>query len=199
MQEWLIQTAQAHQYIIYIIIVAIACAEGPILSLLFGVLIKLGYFSLLPVYAALMIGDLIGDIAWYYIGRYWGHSFIKKYGKYFSITEQAVAKVEKIFHKNKHSILFLSKISNGLGFALVTLMTAGMVRIPFWKYLSINIVGQFVWSGLLIGIGYFFGNLYIQVDDLIGRMTVIAGFIILFVAFIGYKKYLKTKAEQYNI
>ncbi len=199
MQEWLIQVAHTHQYIVYAIIVVLACAEGPILSMLFGVLIKLGYFSLLPVYTAIMIGDLIGDVIWYYIGRYWGHSFIKRFGKYFSITEEGVAKVERIFHKYKHPILFISKISNGFGFALVTLMTAGMVRIPFWRYLSINIIGQFIWSGLLIGIGYFFGNLYLQVDSVLGRMAVVAGFVVVFAAFMGYKKYLKTKAEQFKI
>ncbi len=199
MQEWLIQVAHTHQYIVYAIIVVLACAEGPILSMLFGVLIKLDYFSLLPVYAALMIGDLIGDVIWYYIGRYWGHSFIKRFGKYFSITEESVAKVERIFHKYKHPILFISKISNGFGFALVTLMTAGMVRIPFWRYLSINIIGQFIWSGLLIGVGYFFSNLYLQVDSILGRIAVVAGFVVVFAAFMGYKKYLKTKAEQFKI
>jgi membrane protein DedA with SNARE-associated domain len=195
-QAWLIQLVTIHPYVVYGIIVVLACAEGPVLSMIGGVLIKLGYFSFIPLYAALMIGDLIGDAIWYYIGRYFGHRFIKRFGKYFDITEESVAKVTTIFHKYKHHILLISKVTNGFGFALVTLMTAGMVKIPFWRYLAINLIGQFVWTGLLLGIGYFFSNLYLTVDSIIGKMGVVAAFVVVFIGFLQYKKYLSKRAKQ---
>ena len=199
MQEWLIQLATVHPYIIYGIVVALACAEGPILSMVFGVLLKLGYVSFIPIYTALMVGDLIGDVAWYYIGRHFGHRFIDRFGKYFDITEESVEKVTRFFHKYKHRVLFISKISNGFGFALVTLMTAGMVRIPFWRYLAINLIGQFVWTGLLLGVGYFFGNAYMAVDNVIGKLSIVALFILIIFALNGYKKYLSRRAKAMQI
>ncbi len=196
MQDWLIQLVTVHPYIVYGIIVITACAEGPILSMIGGVLIKLGYFSFWPLYLALMVGDLIGDVIWYYIGRYFGHGFIRRFGKYFDITEESVVKVTNIFHKYKHRILLISKMTNGFGFALVTLMVAGMVKIPFWRYITINIIGQFVWTGLLLSVGYFFGNLYVTVDSILGKISVVAVFILIFAAFLQYKKYLKKKTEN---
>jgi len=198
MLHFLINLASEHAYWVYLLIIVLACAEGPILSMIFGVVIKLGYFSFLPVYAALMIGDLIGDVIWYYIGYHFGHRFIRRFGKYFDITEESVTKVERIFHRYKHHILLISKLTNGFGFALVTLITAGIVRIPFWKYLFVNFIGQFVWSGLLIGVGYFFGNLYLQVDSILGKISVAAGFVVVYVAFFQYKKYLSKKAKKYT-
>jgi membrane-associated protein len=195
MQEFLISLSSDHSYIVYALIIILACAEGPILSMIFGVLIKLGFFSFLPIYVALMVGDLLGDVIWYYIGRRWGHRFVARFGKYFSVTEAGIARVTAIFHRYKHRILFLSKISNGLGFAIVTLITAGLSRIPFWKYLTTNLIGQFVWTGILLAIGYFFGNLYQQVDTWFGRASVAALFVVVFFAFMGYKKYLRVKAE----
>ncbi|MFA6554064.1 MAG: DedA family protein [Candidatus Paceibacterota bacterium] len=197
MQEWLIQLVTVHPYVVYAIIIVTACAEGPILSLIGGVLIKLGYFSFIPLYVALMVGDLLGDALWYNIGRYYGHRFIKRFGKYFDITEESVIKVTDIFHKYKHHILFISKITNGLGFALVTLMTAGMVKIPFWRYMAINATGQFVWTGFLIGVGYFFGNLYVTVESVLGKMFVVAMFILVFIGFLRYKRYLSKKAKAF--
>lgn len=199
MQEWIIQISQSHHYLVYAIIIVLACAEGPILSMIFGVLIKLGLFGFIPIYAALMIGDLLGDIGWYYIGRRYGHAFIRRFGKYFSISEESVAKVTRVFHRYKHHILFLSKISNGFGFALVTLMTAGMIRIPFAKYIAVNLVGQFVWTGLLLGVGYFFGEVYTQVDGWLGRISVGVGFVLVIWALFGYKKYLAGRAERMDI
>ncbi|MFA6601393.1 MAG: DedA family protein [Candidatus Paceibacterota bacterium] len=196
MQEWLISLVSIHPYLVYGIIVLTACAEGPILSMIGGALVKLGYLHFWPLYAALMLGDLIGDVAWYYIGYHFGHRFIRRFGKYVNITEEGVAKVTRIFHDYKHRILFISKISNGFGFALVTLVTAGMVRIPFWFYMLVNLIGQFIWSGLLIGVGYFFSNLYVTVDSILGKISVVIGFIIVLVAFIQYNKYLKKQADK---
>jgi membrane-associated protein len=196
MQEWLIQLVNQHTFWVYAVVVVLACAEGPILSMIFGVLLRLQVVSLLPIYAVLMVGDLIGDTFWYYIGRKFGHSFVGRFGKYFSITEESVAKVTNIFHKYKHYILFISKISNGLGFSLVTLMVAGMVKIPFLRYLFVNATGQFIWTGLLLTVGYFFGNAYIAINNIFGKIALIALFIVLILAFNGYRKYLRTHIEQ---
>ncbi len=199
MQQWLITLSADHSAVVYALIVVLACVEGPILSMLFGIVLRLGYFHLAPVYIALMVGDLIGDIFWYEVGRHFGHRFIKRFGKYFSITEEAVAKVTRIFHAYSDKILFISKISNGFGFALVTLMTAGMTRIPFLRYLSINLIGQFVWTGLLLAVGYFFGNAYAAVDGIFAKASVVALFIVLIFAFNGYRKYLARRAATMKI
>jgi membrane protein DedA with SNARE-associated domain len=199
MQDWLIMFSAHYPYIIYGLIIVLACAEGPILSMIFGVLIRFGFFSLLPVYIALMVGDLLGDTIWYWIGRRFGHPFIARFGRYFNITEGSVEKVTGIFHKYKHYILIGSKVTNGFGFALVTLVTAGMVKIPFWEYMSANALGQCVWTGLLLSVGYFFSNFYLTVDSILGKMSVVALLVIGFVAFIRYKRYLNTHIERMSL
>ena len=196
MQEWLIHVAANHMFLVYAIIVFLGFAEGPFLSMLSGALIRFGYLSFVPAYIALMLGDLIGDVVWYCVGRQFGIRFIKRFGKYVSVTEESVEKVSRIFHKYKDRILIISKISNGFGFALVTIITAGIVRIPFARYLSINVIGQFVWTGLLLGVGYFLGDLYTQVNTILGYAFVSMVVLIVIAAFIGYGKYLKTKAQS---
>lgn len=196
MQNWLIHLSTNHTILVYVFITLFAFAEGPFLSLIFGVLIQLDYFRFLPVYAALMIGDLIGDVVWYYIGFLYGSRFIKRFGKYFAIDEKSIEKVKNIFHIHKHPILFISKITNGFGFALATLMTAGMVELPFSRYIAINILGQFVWTGFLLSVGYFFGNLYIQVNAILGKIAIIAFFVSLFIAFLRYRKYIQNKIKN---
>jgi membrane protein DedA with SNARE-associated domain len=192
--NWIINYGVVHDYLVYVVIAIIACAEGPWISLILGVALRFGFLYFWPIYMALMIGDLVGDVIWYYIGRRYGHSFIGKHGKRFNITEAGVERLTRLFHKHKHVVLFLSKISNGMGFALVTLMTAGMIRIPFGRYVLVNAIGQLVWTGLLIGVGFFFSNLYITVDNIIGKISITA--VIIIVVFLGYRyyKYLKNKA-----
>ena len=192
--DWIVTFGTTHDYLVYIVIAIIACAEGPWISLILGVVLRLGFLYFWPIYIALMVGDLVGDVIWYYVGRRYGHSFISKHGHRFNITEAGVERLTRLFHKHKHVVLFLSKISNGMGFALVTLMTAGMVKIPFGRYIIVNAVGQLVWTGFLIGTGFFFSSLYITVDNVLGKISITAVIVILLFLAYRYYKYLKNKA-----
>ena len=194
--QWLLDLASNHAPWVYAAILLTAIAEGPYISLILGVILHLGYLSFFPVYGILMLGDLIGDTVWYAIGRIYGHRFIRRFGKYFSLHEEQVNKVMKIFEKYKVRVLFISKISNGFGFALLTLMTAGMIKIPFGKYLAINLVGQFVWTGLLLSIGAFLGHAYETVNGILAKMSVIALAVLIGFAMYGYKKYLGERAKK---
>lgn len=196
--QWIIAYGSIHNYLVYGVIIALACAEGPWLSLILGVLIRLGFFLFWPVYAALMAGDLIGDVVWYHIGRKYGHGFIARHGARFGITEGGVERMSGLFHKHKDWVLFVSKISNGFGLALVTLMTAGMVRIPFWRYMLINFIGQFIWTGLLVGIGYFFSHMYLTVNNLLGRMALIAFTVLAAAAVWRLWRTMKEKAGEFD-
>lgn len=198
MQEWLIQFSAHHTIWVYVAIVILACAEGPFISILLGALVKFHYFSLIPVYIALMVGDLVGDSIWYWVGRHFGLRFIRRFGNYFSINECAVTRVTGIFNKYSTRILIISKISNGFGFSLGTLVTAGIAKVPFIRYMVINAIGQFFWTGLLVGIGYFIGNLYTQANTVIEYVSVTAIAIVLMAAMIGYRKYLKGRTEKMN-
>jgi membrane protein DedA with SNARE-associated domain len=196
MQEFLLALSTNHIYLVYFLIIVLACAEGPMLSVLCGILIKAGLFDFWPVYMALMVGDLIGDTIWYEIGRHLGHPFIARFGKYFGITEEKIARATEIFHKHKNRILLISKITNGFGLALVTLVTAGMVRIPFRRYIALNFIGQFVWTGILIAAGYFFGNLYAQMEKFIGRLNAVIIIAVAAVVVFYLYKYIRARILQ---
>ncbi len=169
----------------YVILLPIAIVEGPIITIICGFLCAQGQLELWIVYIIVILGDLIGDVVWYYIGYRYGYAFAKKWGERFGLTDQKIEQVKEKFHKHKHSILFLSKITNGLGLALVVLFTAGLSKIPFRRYMIINFTGQLVWSGILLVIGYEFGNALNKIDSIGGKITlgigVAAAFVLIFV------------------
>lgn len=191
METWLVDFGANHAYIVYVVIAFVGIAEGPVLSVLMGVLLRLGHFSFLPVYIALMSGDLIGDTVLYMLGYYHGHNLIKKFKKWFKISEEGLSKVETSFHKHKNKILVFSKLTNGMGLGMVVLATAGIVRIPYARFIIINFFGQLVWSGLLLSIGYFFGHVYSQVSSVLSKMLIISLFCIIFYMAYYYSKKLR--------
>jgi membrane protein DedA with SNARE-associated domain len=179
----------------YAIVYPLAIAEGPVLMLISGFLVRVGFFDFWPVYLLLIAGDMTGDIVWYFVGWHGARPLIERYGWILSISEKNVEKATALFHKHQTKILFISKITMGLGFSVATLIAAGAARIPFKKYLSINLAGQFVWTGFLIGAGYFLGNIYTLVDKslrwaFIGGLIVIAAF-----AVFGFSKFVRNKMK----
>jgi membrane protein DedA with SNARE-associated domain len=187
----IVRFGATHEYLVYGLMLLIGIVEGPILAFICGIMFRWGYFPFWPMYLVLMLGDIIGDIVWYYIGKTAGLKFVEKYGKYFGLKPELISRVEYYFHKYKHPILIISKLTTGFGFATVVLFTAGLVKIPFRRYITINILGQFVWTGLLMGAGYLFGHLYSTFNNVFQRLGLAAACIIVVVAIIQVGKYIR--------
>jgi len=147
-------------YYRYVLTFVLAIFEGPMVMVASGMLLRLNFFYFWPIYLSLMLGDFVADLGWYWVGFYGGRHFVERFGKYFSLTPDVIEKVEDFFHKHQDKILFISKITMGFGFAVATLFVAGLVRLPFKKYALFNFFGRVIWTGILLSLGYFFGNLY---------------------------------------
>jgi len=158
----------------YAVVFILCIVEGPIVMITTGFLLRLGQFQLVPLYFSLMGGDFVADLGWYAVGRFGAWPLINRFGKFFNITPEIVKKIEKRFKTYQNKILFISKITMGFGFALATLIVAGLLRVDFKKYALLNLGGGFIWTAFLLLVGFFFGNLY----DIVARPLKV-GFIIL--------------------
>lgn len=176
----------------YLIIVPLSLFAQPLVGMLSGVLSRLGYFDPFAVYGVLVVTAVLGDMFWYWVGYQWGMPFMNRFGKFVSITPKHVAGVTKIFNKYHASILLISKLTNGVGFALVTLFTAGLTRVPFGRFVLFNIIGESVWSAMIISIGYFLGNIYITVNNALGKAFITIFVVILLAVIFGVANYMRT-------
>ncbi|MGI9118459.1 MAG: hypothetical protein ACR2IQ_02830, partial [Minisyncoccia bacterium] len=71
------------------------------------------------------------------------------------------------------------------GLPVVTLVTAGIVKIPFYRYMFVNFLGQLVWSAMLLCLGYFFGGLYSTISSVIGKSFLVG--VVVLVVYILYR------------
>ena len=183
----------------YIIIVPGAIIEGPILSIICGLLVRLDFLNFWFAYFFLMLGDLIGDMIWYWAGYHWGKGLITRFGKYFSITENTLEIIKRLYHKYHSPILLISKLTMGFGFPGAVLATAGIVRIPFRKFMFYNVIGQLIWTGGLLAIGYFVGEAYIQINGGLEIFSLIAVIILAIAILFGVGKYIRKRTlEKYS-
>ncbi len=152
-------------YYRYAILVPATLFLGPIVILTAGVLVRLGVLDPVNTILLFMCVELAGDIVLYWTGFHYGERFVKRWGTWFGITDGRIADVKQLFIRWHDWIIFISKITAGFGFAPVIYFTAGMSRVPFKRYMILNVVGQILWTSIMLGIGYYLSDSYLKIGN----------------------------------
>lgn len=139
--------------------------EGPFATMIAAFLASQGYFNIGIVFGLSVVGDVLGDIGLYHIGYFGGPHIIEKTQKFLKISSTVVEKLKRKFHENSERLVFLVKSTTGLSY--ITFITAGALRMKLSLFVKNSILGGFVWSGLLVFIGYFFGYAAAQISQYI--------------------------------
>lgn len=165
---------------------------GPIVALLSGLLTSLGYLDILPTYGMLLLCDLIPDTIYYSLGRHTNiKSFLAHYGKRIGITEKSFSKIENLWKVHTFKSMLFSKWA--YGFSMPLLMSAGLIHLPFKRYLTYTLSITMAQYVILFVIGYYFGSSYkVLVHSIHYIEYIIAGALIaIIVGYIAFSLYIK--------
>ncbi len=148
----------------YWVIFPISVFEGPIVAVLSGFLSAHGKINFVTAYFILVLGDVVGDLLYYFLGR-WGRntSIALGWRKITGASNARILKLEKYFKKHAGKTLLISKVTQGIG--SVFLFAAGVAKVPIGKFVFFNLVGTLPKSFLLVLIGYYFGESYKQINN----------------------------------
>ena len=177
----------------YVILFLGTLIEGPVFMISGGFLLRTGQLDFFPAYIALVSGDFVADIFWYYVGFFGARPLTNRLGSYIGITPEIIEKIEHRFKKYQDHILFISKITMGFGLALATLTVAGMLKVNFRRYLFINFAGGLIWVIFLMSVGYFFGDIYSKISGPMSIVFVVALLVAVVLALRSINKYLLKK------
>lgn len=156
----------------YIVIFPIMIFEGPIITVISGFLVYLGFLNIFIIYPMLIVGDLIGDSMYYAIGKY-GHSFewIQKIEKFLGYTDKSEEFLKNHFEKHTTKTLLLAKVSHGLGIPIQ--ISAGMAEVDFLKYLYLETIATIPKTLVLLAIGFYLGDSYVDINNYLHLLAVV--------------------------
>jgi len=134
--------------------------EGPIASIVGGMLAATGVLSIVGVFFVILVANLLSDIIYYLLGRYGGRVFVKRFGKYLGVTEARIDALEKHAqdHGGKTVIMAKLQIVGPLPTGIALLIALGAGKMPFWSYFWYNVIGTVPQTILLEGIGFIAGD-----------------------------------------
>lgn len=165
----------------YVLFFPIMVIEGPIVTVLGGFLVSLGYFNFWLVYILCILGDLVGDTLYYAFGRWGGRKFVLRWGKYLRLNLKYIEHLETHFHKHGGKTLFLGKVAQVVGAAF--LIAAGMAKMKYSRFMLVNLGLTIIKSFILLLVGYYFGRSYKNINsylDIASLLTLVVGLLIFF-------------------
>jgi membrane protein DedA with SNARE-associated domain len=105
----------------------------------------------LPVCLA---GVLSGDIVLYWVGRYWGENVLNWPTVRLVLTPTRVQWLQAAYRRNAIKTIVTARLVMGLRAA--AFLTAGMARVPFWKFIVADTGAAALGVPFLFGLAYFF-------------------------------------------
>ncbi|MBM4441249.1 MAG: DedA family protein [Candidatus Rokubacteria bacterium] len=139
------------------------------------------------------VGVMAGDSTLYWVGRHWGERILDWRITRFVLTAEREKYVIALFHRHGVKLLFSARFV--AGFRGAVFLTAGIVRIPFWKFFLVDGIAAAIGVPLGFGVAYLFTD---QLPAIMGgvhraeRLLILAGMVLL-AAVIGYAAYRKSR------
>ena len=121
-----------------------------------GYLVQQGQMSFVGVMLANGLGTTTGAVFNYWMVRRFGRPLIDRFGRYVLMTGGKIAMLERFFDRHGAVSIFLGRLIPALRHYLF--VPAGLARMPALKYTAYTATGIFLWTGVLVTIGYYIGE-----------------------------------------
>jgi membrane protein DedA with SNARE-associated domain len=125
----------------------------------------------LPPWQAVLLGGLwgavgctLGSVVSYALGVWGGRPLVERYGKYILVGEDDLQKADRWFARWGDWAAFISRLLPIVRTFIS--FPAGVVRMNFPRFTLFSFVGSFFWCGLLALGGYYFGQHWEELRDM---------------------------------
>jgi membrane-associated protein len=157
-----------------VLILPLAVIEGPLVSIATGFLSASGYFDWVWAASLLVVGDLIGDVLYYWIGRS-GRTPMAGLLRRFGIRSTVTPEMQRHLTEHSTKMLFIGKWTQSIG--IVVLIGSGMLRLPLLRFILVNLIATLPKSLVLFGLGYFANNYYADLAQHAFITTIVLGLV----------------------
>lgn len=181
----------------YFIIFPLSLIEGNTVALIAGFFVSMGKLDFTLAYIAILLADLIPDFILYNIGAYGNkNKFLLKYGPKLGLSSNPENSLKYLWSNHGEKILISCKLAYGM--AIPLLISAGLVKYPFKKYMTYCTIVSGLKVFIVLIIGYYFGSSYKAADEYIHVFYWVAtiAIIIMVVIYIYFTKKISKKIKE---
>ncbi len=112
----------------------------------------------------------IGDNLGFALGYYGGRPLVERYQAFFRVKDTTIARGESLFERFGAVTVFFARFVFGM--RIVAGPMAGVLRMPWRKFLLFNFLGAVVWVTVISGAGYLFGQHWNRLEHYLKRFDI---------------------------
>jgi membrane protein DedA with SNARE-associated domain len=161
-------------YWTYIVLALCNMVQGPLVTLLGGAAASAGLLRPSLVFIASVAGHLTADIVWYSLGH---AGKIEWFSRLLPGQRKHIGKLRWAMRRNARKILLIAKLCFGL--AVPALIAAGLTRVHWRRWFPIVLVGEVLWTSILMLTGYYATEAIIRRADW-GMLALVVGLLVIF-------------------
>jgi membrane-associated protein len=124
---------------------------------------------------AATLGDNIG----FAIGSYGGRPLLERYQRTLRIRPAVIARGEELFARYGAATIFVARFIAGL--RIIAGPLAGVLRMPWRKFLLFNFLGAVLWVSVIASVGYLFGKHWDALVDLVQDANIAVAIVVVVV------------------
>ncbi len=128
-----------------------------------GFLVSAGKLDFISTVLAGTLGNLVGSIATYYLGKKVGRTFFTgKHSKYFLFSKKHLELTERLFAKHGDKLSFIGRLLPAVRTYIS--LPAGIGESRFPHFAGLTFAGSLIWNFLLVYVGVQLGNNWKNID-----------------------------------
>ncbi len=137
--------------------------------------LELGWIIVVATIAA-TLGDNLG----FALGYYGGRPLLARYQSIFRVRASSLEQGERLFARYGAVTVFFARFIFGM--RIVAGPMAGVLRMPWRRFLLFNFLGAGIWVTVISSAGYLFGRHWHRLERVIKKVDIAAVIILLLVA-----------------
>ena len=158
--EWLLNSLLTLGYPGIIVLMAMESSILPVPAELVmppaGYWVAKGEMGAVAAVASGVLGSIIGSLANYLLALWLGRGLVRRFGKYFLISERSLERSERYFAAHGQISVLLGRMLPVVRHLIS--IPAGLARMSLVAFVAYTGAGAFLWCSILVWIGYFLGQ-----------------------------------------
>src|SRR5438105_5818338 len=144
-----------------------------LLLLAAGALASEGILDYLPAVLVVLVAAVAGDCCLYWLGRALGRALVDRHGGRVGLSATRMARADQAFARWGGATVWITRWLLTAAGPLVSLL-AGTERYRFLSFLAFAVTGEAIWAGGYVGLGWLFGDSWVDLVDLVGNVVWLA-------------------------
>jgi membrane protein DedA with SNARE-associated domain len=139
-----------------------------------GIAVAHGRMAFVPLLAFGTLGSVIGNYAWYLVGRFVGldrlRPFVERWGRWLTVDWRAMERLNDFFDAHGGKTVLIFRILPT--FRTMVSLPAGLTGMPQWKFLVMTAIGTGVWNSFCTALGYWLGRHFTVMEQFTGPAAI---------------------------